>query len=141
MSLVPFGCVVGKRADLLFYMLARTKDKSAPRFAVVHQRPTVSELMKLLFEGDHGKALCEYCQKVVTTTYVRRTAPFSDGHGEAKSILAGVCDVCDTIVAIPAQSAPVLKEAGKHRLTSGKVTRKVGKEDRGRNRERRNRTV
>jgi hypothetical protein len=76
--------------------------------------------MKLLFEGDHGKGLCEYCQQVVTTTYVRRDAPFSDGHGEAKNILAGVCDVCDTIVAIPAQSTPALKEAGK--------------EDRGRNR-------
>lgn len=74
--------------------------------------------MKLLLEGDHGKALCEHCQQVVTTTYVRRNVPFSDGHGEAKDILVGVCDTCDTIVAIPAQSTPAIKEARKQQLTS-----------------------
>lgn len=73
--------------------------------------------MKLLFEGDHGRALCEHCQQIVTTTYVRRNVPFSDGHGEAKDVLAGVCDVCDTIVAIPAQSTPAIKEARKQQLT------------------------
>ena len=78
--------------------------------------------MKLLLEDDHGKALCEHCQQIVTTTYVRRNVPFSDGHGEAKDVLAGVCDVCDTIVAIPAQSTPALKKARKHKLTSGKGT-------------------
>jgi hypothetical protein len=65
--------------------------------------------MKLLLEDDHGKALCEHCQQIVTTNYVRRNVPFSDGHGEAKDVLAGVCDVCDTIVAIPAQSTAALK--------------------------------
>lgn len=73
--------------------------------------------MKLLLEGDHGKALCEHCQQVVSTTYVRRNVPFSDGHGEAKDILVGVCDVCDTIVAIPSQSTPAIKEARKQQLT------------------------
>jgi len=72
--------------------------------------------MKLLFEGDQGKALCEHCQQVVTTTYVRRDVPFSDGQGQAKEILVGVCDDCDTVVAIPAQSTPSIKEARK-RLT------------------------
>ncbi|VVO05437.1 hypothetical protein [Pseudomonas fluorescens] len=74
--------------------------------------------MKLLFEGDRGKALCEHCQKVVTTTYVRRSVPFSDGHGEAKQILVGVCEVCDAVVAIPPQSTPAIKEARKQQLTS-----------------------
>lgn len=73
--------------------------------------------MKLLFEGDHGKALCEQCQQIVTTTYLRRNVPFSDGHGEAKDVLVGVCDVCDTVVAIPAQSTPAIKEARKQQLT------------------------
>ncbi|VVP16091.1 hypothetical protein PS862_03605 [Pseudomonas fluorescens] len=67
--------------------------------------------MKLLFEGDRGKALCEHCQQVVTTTYVRRGVPFSDGQGEAKQILVGVCEGCDAVVAIPAQSTPAIKEA------------------------------
>lgn len=74
--------------------------------------------MKLLLEGDHGRALCEHCQQVVTTTYVRRNVPFSDGHGEAKDILVGICDTCDAIVAIPAQSTPAIKEARKQQLTS-----------------------
>lgn len=74
--------------------------------------------MKLLLEGDHGKALCEHCQQVVSTTYVRRNVPFSDGQGEAKDILVGVCDVCETILAIPAQSTPAIKEARKQQLTS-----------------------
>lgn len=73
--------------------------------------------MKLLLEGDRGKALCEHCQQVITTTYVRRNVPFSDGRGEAKDILVGVCDVCDTILAIPAQSTPAIKEARKQQLT------------------------
>lgn len=73
--------------------------------------------MKLLLEGDHGTALCEHCQQVVATTYVRRNVPFSDGEGEAKDILVGVCDVCDTILAIPAQSTPAIKHARKPQLT------------------------
>ncbi|WP_077044445.1 hypothetical protein [Pseudomonas sp. KK4] len=72
--------------------------------------------MKLLFEGDQGKALCEHCQQIVTTTYVRRDVPFSDGQGQAKEILVGVCDDCDTVVAIPAQSTPSIKEARKQQL-------------------------
>lgn len=74
--------------------------------------------MKLLFEGDHGQALCEPCQQLVATTYVRRDVPFSDGHGEAKDILVGVCQVCDTVVAIPAQSTPAIKESRKLPQTS-----------------------
>lgn len=74
--------------------------------------------MKLLFEGDHGKALCEQCQQLVTTTYLRRNVPFSDGHGEAKDILVGVCQVCHTVVAIPAQSTPAIRESRKQPLTS-----------------------
>ena len=72
--------------------------------------------MKRPFEGDHGRALCEHCQQIVTTTYVRRNVPFSDRHGEAKDVLAGVCDVCDTIVAIPAQSTSAIKEARKQQV-------------------------
>jgi RNase P subunit RPR2 len=93
-------------------------------------RPSVSELMKPQFEGEHGRAICEHCQQIVTATYVRRNMPFSDGRGEAKDVLARVCDVCDTIVVFPAQSTPALKEAREQNLTLGNGAGKVGKGER-----------
>ena len=69
--------------------------------------------MNILFEGDSGKALCEQCQAVVPTHYVRRDVPFSDGQGLAKDILVGVCTRCDSVVALPPQSTPAIHEARK----------------------------
>lgn len=74
--------------------------------------------MKILFEGDTGKALCEQCQALVHTRYVRRDVPFSDGQGQARGILVGVCECCDGVVAIPAQSTPAIREARKQQLKS-----------------------
>ncbi|MGC5702830.1 hypothetical protein J4P02_21735 [Pseudomonas sp. NFXW11] len=74
--------------------------------------------MKLYLQGDRGKALCEHCQQVVGITYLRRDLPFSDGQGQARDILVGVCDLCASAVAIPPQSTPAIKEARKHQLTS-----------------------
>ncbi|WP_236692884.1 hypothetical protein [Pseudomonas sp. 10-1B] len=74
--------------------------------------------MKILLEGDSGKALCEHCQAVVPTHYVRRDVPFSDGQGMAKDILVGVCTRCDGVVAIPPQSTPAIREARKQQLKS-----------------------
>lgn len=74
--------------------------------------------MKILFEGDSGKALCEHCQAVVPTHYTRRDVPFSDGQGLAKDILVGVCTHCDGVVAIPPQSTPAIREARKQQLKS-----------------------
>nr|BFD40151.1 hypothetical protein FFPRI1PSEUD_16500 [Pseudomonas sp. FFPRI_1] len=74
--------------------------------------------MKLYLQGDRGKALCEHCQQVVGITYSRRDVPFSDGNGQAREILVGVCDLCATVVAIPPQSTPAIKEARKQSLTS-----------------------
>ncbi|MEB6590409.1 MULTISPECIES: hypothetical protein [Pseudomonas] len=74
--------------------------------------------MKILLEGDSGKALCEHCQAVVPTHYVRRDVPFSDGQGVAKDILVGVCTRCDGVVAIPPQSTPAIREARKQQLKS-----------------------
>lgn len=67
--------------------------------------------MKLFQESDKGKAICNHCSGLVTTTYKRRDVPFSDGQGITKNILVGVCDKCDQVVAIPAQSTPAIKEA------------------------------
>ncbi|WP_449433966.1 hypothetical protein [Pseudomonas putida] len=74
--------------------------------------------MKILLEGDTGKALCEHCQAVVQTRYTRRDVPFSDGQGVARDILVGVCGHCDTVVAIPPQSTPAIREARKQQLKS-----------------------
>lgn len=74
--------------------------------------------MKLYLQGDRGKALCEHCQQVVGITYTRRDVPFSDGNGQAREVLVGVCDLCATVVAIPPQSTPAIKEARKQSLTS-----------------------
>lgn len=66
---------------------------------------------KLYEEGEKSKAICECCQRLVSTTFVRRDVPFSDGKGEARNILAAVCDHCEQVVAIPAQSTPAIREA------------------------------
>lgn len=66
---------------------------------------------RILSEGDKGKAICEQCAAVATTTYRYRDVPFSDGHGHAAGILAGVCDTCDTVLSIPAQSTPAIQRA------------------------------
>jgi hypothetical protein len=62
-------------------------------------------------EGEKSKAICETCHQIVTTTFARRDVPFSDGNGEVKNILVSVCDHCDQVVAIPAQSTPAIREA------------------------------
>ena len=66
---------------------------------------------KLYEEGEKSKAICETCDQIVTTTFVRRDVPVSDGNGEAKNILVSVCDLCDEMVAVPAQSTPAIREA------------------------------
>ena len=65
---------------------------------------------KLYEEGEKSKAICESCQQVVSSTFARRNVPFSDGKGEVKDILVSVCDLCDQVVAIPAQSTPAIRE-------------------------------
>ena len=69
--------------------------------------------MKIFHEGDHGKAFCVDCDDVVRTTYARRDVPFSDGRGQARNILVGVCDQCGTTVAIPAQATAAIAKARK----------------------------
>jgi hypothetical protein len=66
---------------------------------------------RLYVEGDKSKAICLHCKQTVATTFQRRDVPFSDGKGSARDILVSVCDTCDTVLAIPAQSTPAIKEA------------------------------
>lgn len=67
--------------------------------------------MKLYEDGEKSRAICHHCKQLVGTTFTRRDVPFSDGKGTVKHILAAVCDVCDRVVAVPAQSTPAIREA------------------------------
>jgi len=68
-------------------------------------------MTKLYAPGDSGQAICPHCEKRVTTTYAYRDVPFDDGSGVVKGILAAVCDTCDRVAAIPAQSTPAIRRA------------------------------
>jgi len=65
--------------------------------------------MKLYQPGDTSKAICPHCGKLVSTTFAYRDVPFDDGNGVAKGILAAVCDECQAVISIPAQSTPALR--------------------------------
>jgi len=69
--------------------------------------------MKLYRDGDVSRAFCSHCAKVVKTVFARRDVPFNDAKGSAKNILVGVCNVCDSVVSIPAQSTPAIRRARK----------------------------
>lgn len=65
--------------------------------------------MKIFNVGDKGKAICESCKEIVTTTFAYRDVPFSDSPGMVKGILVAVCDKCESVVAVPPQSTPAIK--------------------------------
>ena len=67
--------------------------------------------MKLYKVGEKSKAICEDCKAIVATTFAYKEVPFDDGSGSVKDILVSVCDECECIVAIPAQSTPAIKRA------------------------------
>jgi hypothetical protein len=67
--------------------------------------------MKIHEAGDASKAICESCKALVPTTFRYRDVAFDDGKGSVKDILVAVCDHCDTVVSIPAQSTPAIKRA------------------------------
>ena len=66
-------------------------------------------MTKMYSPGDKSRAICEHCAKVVGTTFAYRDMPFDDGSGIVKDILAAVCDLCDAVVAVPAQSVPAIR--------------------------------
>lgn len=67
--------------------------------------------MKPHTPGSSSKGICEDCKAIVPTTFTYRDVPFSDGSGTVKNILVAVCDQCDGVVAIPAQSIPAIRRA------------------------------
>ncbi|WP_275270410.1 hypothetical protein [Limnobacter sp. P1] len=77
--------------------------------------------MKLFIDGDQSRAICNHCRKMVSLTFKRRDVPFSDKKGFAHDILVGVCDQCDHVVSIPAQSTPAISESRRKALRSIEV--------------------
>ena len=68
--------------------------------------------MKKLYEpGEKSRAVCNNCARLVPTTFQYRNVPFSDGVGLAENILVAVCDECESVVAVPAQSTPAIRQA------------------------------
>jgi hypothetical protein len=63
---------------------------------------------KIFFEGEKGQAICGHCG-LVDTTFKYRDVPLSESRKIVPQILVGVCDTCDCLAAIPAQSTPAIK--------------------------------
>lgn len=66
--------------------------------------------MRAIEVGSKGKAICARCG-LAGTTYQYRDVPFSDGVGAVMNVLAGVCDGCGAVVAMPSQSTAEVAEA------------------------------
>ncbi|GGC24745.1 hypothetical protein GCM10011363_46490 [Marivita lacus] len=67
--------------------------------------------MKVYKAGEKSKAVCQDCRALVSTTFAYRDVPFDDGTGVVKDVLASVCDQCERVVALPAQSTPAVQRA------------------------------
>jgi len=72
-------------------------------------------IMHLYREGDASEAMCQGCRRRVTTRFAVRTLPLLETGIEVPDVLVAVCDDCGEVAAIPAQSAPKLKEARERR--------------------------
>lgn len=67
--------------------------------------------MRVYKAGEKSRAICDDCGSLVSTTFAYRDVPFDDGKGMVKGVLASVCDECDRVVALPAQSTPAIRRA------------------------------
>jgi len=67
--------------------------------------------MKSYKEGDKSRAICSFCEGLVDTTFLRKDVPFDDGVGVVRDVLVAVCDTCNHVVGVPAQSTPAIKAA------------------------------
>lgn len=68
-------------------------------------------MTKLYAPNEKSRAICPHCAKLVATTFAYRDVPFDDGTGTVKDILVAVCDECEAILAVPAQSTVAIRRA------------------------------
>ena len=62
-------------------------------------------------EGDTIRGFCSNCRKHVDSTYLRRSLEIENGLGLIEDALLLVCNECDEVIAIPAQSESAVKSA------------------------------
>ncbi|MBT9583720.1 hypothetical protein IV102_10230 [bacterium] len=67
-------------------------------------------MKSIVMTGQKVKAFCPNCDKFGLATYAYGTFPFDNGV-VADNVMRATCDGCGQIVALAAQSAPVLKQA------------------------------
>jgi len=60
--------------------------------------------------GDHSRAICSHCQKIVTTTFLRRDLVLPETAQTLRDILVAVCDECGQTVAVPASSTEAIRK-------------------------------
>lgn len=72
--------------------------------------------MRIWMSGDCLEAICEQCGDIVQGTYRYRPFPLQKTGVVVPNVLVGVCDRCDGIISLPAQSAPRLKEARERQM-------------------------
>lgn len=70
--------------------------------------------MKIVKEGEKRRVVCPDCG-LTQATYRLRDVSFDDGSGTVENVLAGVCDTCDQVVSLPAQSTSSVKDAYEQR--------------------------
>ncbi|MGP8476429.1 excisionase family DNA-binding protein [Burkholderia sp. PR2] len=99
-----------RKADVLAYKAKKQREARAFFDAQAEDQEPPGLMYS---EGHAGSAICPYCERIVTTTFLRRDVPFSDGKGVVRNILVAVCDTCDAVVAIPAQSTAEIQAAQK----------------------------
>jgi hypothetical protein len=60
--------------------------------------------------GDVSSSSCRACRKIVRTRYEVRTVLMPGTRLRVPNVLVDVCTECDTMVSIPRQSIPQLRE-------------------------------
>lgn len=61
--------------------------------------------MKTVKAGDNSKAICHKCECVVDTTFMKRDVALNDNSAMVENVLVAVCNICDSVVALPQQSS------------------------------------
>jgi hypothetical protein len=67
--------------------------------------------MKTWNEGDTCEVVCHECGKLVSATLRYRDVGFEDNPVIVRNLLVDVCDLCDAVVAVPAQATPQIRSA------------------------------
>jgi len=67
--------------------------------------------MQLWNVGDKSEAICPTCRHRASTSFEIRDVPVAERNIVVPNVLVAICNDCGEIAAIPAQSAPLLKEA------------------------------